>query len=290
MRIGIQIPDFTLPAGPANLGQDLVRIARAIEQLGFDSLWVMDHFFQIGMLGPPEREMLEGYTTLAFLAAHTSRVRLGTLVSGVHYRHPGILVKTVTTLDVLSGGRAWLGIGAGWNELESRGLGVPFPSVKERFERLEETLRVCLQMWAGDEAPFNGRHYQLDRPLNSPQSLSRPHPPIMVGGGGEMKTLRLVARYADACNLFPTPEVPRKLEALRLHCEAEGRDYASIEKTSMFDFDVGEHGENVEQIINGLQWLSSVGIQTVHGWVKDAYRITPLEILAKHVLPAVAEL
>jgi F420-dependent oxidoreductase-like protein len=290
VRIGIQIPDFSLPAGPANLGPDLIRIARAIEQLGFDSLWVMDHFFQVGMIGPPELEMLEGYTTLAFLAGHTSRLRLGTLVSGVHYRHPGILAKTVTTLDVLSGGRAWLGIGAGWNEMESRGLGVPFPPVNERFERLDETLRVCLQMWAGDEAPFNGRHYQLDRPLNSPQSLSRPHPPIMVGGGGERQTLRLVARYANACNLFPTPEVPRKLEALRSHCQAEGRDYASIEKTSMFDFDVGEHGENVEQIVDGLRWLSSVGIETVHGWVKDAHRITPLEILAERVLPAVAEL
>ncbi len=267
MRIGIQIPDFTLPAGPANLGQDLVRIARAIEAFGFDSLWVMDHFFQVDMIGPPQLEMLEAYTTLGFLAAHTSRVRLGTLVSGVHYRHPGVLAHSVSTLDTLSGGRAWLGIGAGWNETESRGLGVPFPAVKERFERLEETLRLCLQMWAG-----------------------RPHPPIMVGGGGEMKTLRLVARYADACNLFPTPEVPRKLDALRAHCAAEGRDYASIEKTSMFDFDVGERGENVEQIISRLQWLSSVGIQTVHGWVKDAHRITPLEILAERVLPAVAGL
>ncbi|MCA1645429.1 MAG: LLM class F420-dependent oxidoreductase [Chloroflexi bacterium] len=267
MRIGIQIPNFTLPGGPAHLGPDLVRIAQAIERLGFDSLWVMDHFFQIGMIGPPEKEMLEGYTTLAFLAAQTSRLRLGTLVSGVHYRHPAVLIQTVTTLDVLSGGRAWLGIGAGWNELESRGLGVPFPPVKERFERLEEALQLCWRLRTGAR-----------------------HLPIMVGGGGEQKTLRLVARYADACNLFPTPEVPRKLNALRAYCAAEGRDYAAIEKTSMFDFDLGEHGENVEQIVHSLEWLASVGIQTVHGWVKDAHRIWPLEILAEHVLPAVADL
>jgi alkanesulfonate monooxygenase SsuD/methylene tetrahydromethanopterin reductase-like flavin-dependent oxidoreductase (luciferase family) len=267
VRIGIQIPDFSLPGGPAYLSQHLSRLARAIEQLGFDSLWVMDHFFQVTMMGPPEREMLEAYTTLGFLAAHTSRLRLGTLVSGVHYRYPGVLAKTVTTLDVLSGGRAWLGVGAGWNELESRGLGVPFPPVNERFERLEQTLQLCLHEWA-----------------------DRPHPPIMVGGGGERRTLRLVARYADACNLFPTPDVPHKLEVLRAHCLAMGRDYTSIEKTSMFDFDVGEHGENVEEIIAGLRWLSSVGIQNVHGWVKDAHRITPLEILAERVLPAVAEL
>jgi alkanesulfonate monooxygenase SsuD/methylene tetrahydromethanopterin reductase-like flavin-dependent oxidoreductase (luciferase family) len=267
VRIGIQLPDFTVPAGPAHLGPELVRVARAIEELGFDSVWVMDHFFQVNMVGPPQLEMLEGYTTLGFLAAHTARVRLGTLITGVHYRYPGILARTVATLDVLSGGRAWLGIGAGWNELESRGLGVPFPPVRERFDLLEQTVQLCLGLWAG-----------------------RSHPPIMIGGGGELRTLRLVARYADACNLFPTPDVPHKLEVLRAHCQAEGRDYASIEKTSMFDFDVGEHGENVEQIVDQLQWLSSVGIQTVHGWVKDVYRLTPLEILAERVLPAVTDL
>jgi alkanesulfonate monooxygenase SsuD/methylene tetrahydromethanopterin reductase-like flavin-dependent oxidoreductase (luciferase family) len=263
VRIGIQLPDFTLPGGPAQLGQDLVRIARAVEDLGFDSLWVMDHFFQVDMIGPPELDMLEAYTTLGFLAAHTSRVRLGALVTGVHYRLPAILAHTVDTLNVLSGGRAWLGIGAGWNEFESRGLGVPFPSITERFDQLEKTL----QLWAG-----------------------RPHPPIMIGGGGELKTLRLVARYADACNLFPTPDVPRKLDALRAHCTAEGRDYASIEKTSMFDFDVGEEGQHVDGIIRALNGLSSFGIQTVHGWVKDAHRIVPLQILAERVLPAVAKL
>jgi F420-dependent oxidoreductase-like protein len=290
MRIGLQIPSFTWPGGPAEIGPRLAQIATAADQNGFASIWVMDHFFQIGMVGPPEQEMLEGYTTLAFLAGQTSRLRFGTMVTGVHYRHPGILAKIVTTLDVLTGGRAWLGIGAGWNEDESRGLGVPFPPLKERFERLEETLRICTQMWAGDETPFNGRHYQLARPLNSPQSISRPHPPILVGGGGEQKTMRLVARYADACNLFPTPEIPRKLAALRAHCEAEGRDYAAIEKTALFNFDVGEQGENVEQIINGLRWLSGMGIQTVQASVKAVQRIRPLEIIAERVLPAVADL
>ena len=206
MQLGLQIPDFTTPDGPARLGADLGTVARTADEAGFDFIAVMDHFFQIRGVGAPEREMLEAYTTLGYLAACTSRAKLLTLVTGTVYRHPGILAKTVTTLDVLSGGRAWLGIGAAWNEEESRGLGIPFPPVAERFERLEETLQICLQMWRGDESPYLGKHYQLERPLNSPQALTRPHPPIMIGGGGERKTLRLVARYADACNLFPTPD------------------------------------------------------------------------------------
>ena len=260
------------------------------DQAGFDSIWVMDHFFQIGMNGPPENEMLEGYSTLAFLAGHTSRVQLGTMVTGVIYRYPGILAKTVTTLDVLSGGRAWLGIGAAWNEHESRGLGVPFPPLAERFERLEETLQICLQMWSGDEKPYHGRHYQLDRPLNSPQALARPHPPILIGGGGEKKTLRLVAKYADACNLFPGPQVAHKLEVLREHCLAEGRNYDEILKTAMFQFDVGERGEKIGRIIGGLRWLARSGIQTVIGSVKDVQKIAPLEIIGEKLIPAVAEL
>ena len=196
MKIGLQIPSFTWPGGPENLGADLATIVRTADQAGFDSISVMDHFFQIRSIGPPDREMLVAYPTLASIAAHTSRAKLMAMVTGVTYRHPGILAKTVTTLDVLSGGRAWLGIGGAWNEQEDRGLGVPFPPLAERFERLEETIQICLRMWSDDDAPYQGRHYRLERPLNSPQSLSRPHPPILIGGSGERKTLRLVARTA----------------------------------------------------------------------------------------------
>ncbi len=290
MRIGLSIPDFTSPRGPACLGPDLAAVAHAADELGFDSISVMDHFFQIGMIGPPEREMLEGYTTLGFLAGNTRRLTLGTLVTGVHYRHPGILGKIVTTLDVLSGGRAWLGIGAGWNEAESRGLGVPFPPLKERFDRLDETLQIVLQMWRGDEQPFHGQYYDLERPLNSPQSLSRPHPRIVIGGSGEQKTLRLVARYADACNLFPTPEIPHKLDVLRSHCETEGRDYAAIEKSAVYRFDVGSDGERVDEAIGGLRWLASMGIQKVHASVTNVYDIKPLEIIAEKIMPVAAEM
>jgi F420-dependent oxidoreductase-like protein len=290
MLIGLSIGDFANPRGPECLGLDLAAVARAADQLGFDSLSVMDHFFQIRLIGPPEREMLEGYTTLAYLAGQTQRLTLGTMVTGVHYRHPGLLGKIVTTLDVLSGGRAWLGIGAGWNEDESRGLGVLFPPLTERFERLDETLQIVLQMWRGDEQPFHGLHYELARPLNSPQSLSRPHPRILIGGSGEQKTLRLVARYADACNLWPTPEIPHKLDVLRAHCETEERDYATIEKSSMYNFDVGVNGERVDEAIGGLRWLASMGIQKVHASVANVYDITPLEIIAERILPVAAEM
>ena len=239
MQIGLQIPDFTSPAGPPRLGAGLATVARTADDAGFGFLAVMDHFFQIGAVGPAGHEMLEAYTTLGYLAACTSRAKLLTLVTGAVYRHPGILAKIITTLDVLSGGRAWLGIGAAWNEEESRGLGIPFPPVAERFERLEETLQICLQMWRGDESPYHGRHYQLERPLNSPRALTKPHPPILIGGGGERKTLRVVAQYAQAANLFPGPDLGRKLDVLRAHCDAVGRDYDEITKTCYFIFDVG---------------------------------------------------
>ena len=290
LKIGLQIPSFTWQGGPEHLGADLATIARTADQAGFDSVSVMDHLFQIRSFGPPEREMLEAYTALAFIAAHTSRVKVMAMVTGVTYRHPGILAKAVTTLDVLSGGRAWLGIGAAWNEQEHRGLGVPFPPLSERFERLEEAVQICLRMWSDDDAPFRGRHYTLERPLNSPQSLSRPHPPILIGGGGERKTLRLVARYADACNLFPSPRVPHKLEVLKRHCEAEGRDYRTIEKTSLFSFDVGEGGAKVGKLIGQLRWLSRMGIETVIGSVRDVERIEPLEIIGRDVIPAARDL
>ncbi len=293
MKLGLDIADFTWPAGPAKLGSTLADIARTADQAGFDSIWVMDHFWQIRMNGPEHHEMLEGYSALSYIAAVTKRAKLGTMVTGVVYHQPGILAKTVTTLDVLSGGRAWLGIGAAWNEAESRGLGIPFPPIKERFERLEETLQICQQMWEGkrgSEKPFRSEHYQLERPLNSPQSLTRPHPPILIGGGGEKKTLRLVAQYADACNLFPTPEIPRKLDILREHCQAVGRNYDEIEKTSLFTFDLGDNGENLGKVIGGLKWLAGMGIQSVIGHVPKPYELKRLELIGEKLIPAVADL
>lgn len=288
MRIGLQIPDFANPGGPPALGADLATVARTADAQGFEVISVMDHFFQIGVIGPPEREMLEAYTTLGFLAAHTTRAKLVTLVTGAVYRPPGMLAKIISTLDVLSGGRAWLGIGAAWNEEEARGLGIPFPPVAERFERLEETLRICLQMWSGDDKPLHGTHYQLERPLNAPQPLTRPHPPIMIGGGGERKTLRLVAKYGDACNLFPTPDLPRKLDVLREHCAREGRDYDAIRKTVYHRFDVGPDGERVSQTIDELSRLAELGFDLALGQVVDVYSVTPLEIIGREVIPALA--
>ncbi len=290
MQIGVQIPDFTFPNGPARLGADLAGVGRAADEAGFGFIAVMDHFFQIPVIGPPEREMLEAYSTLAYLAGVTSRVKLLTLVTGTVYRHPGILAKTVTTLDVLSGGRAWLGIGAAWNEEESRGLGIPFPPVAERFERLEETLQICLQMWRGDQAPYQGKHYQLERPLNSPQALTKPHPPIMIGGGGERKTLRFVARYAQACNLFPGPELARKLDVLRAHCDAEGRDYDEITKTCYFIFDPGAKGEKAAEMVDQLGNLAQMGFHAAIGAVANVWEVTPLEIIGSQVIPQVAGL
>jgi F420-dependent oxidoreductase-like protein len=290
MRIGVQIPDFQGAGGSAQLGRRLAAVARTADDAGFSSIAVMDHFFQIAMIGPPDQDMLEAYTTLGYLAACTSSARLLTLVTGAVYRHPGVLAKIVTTLDVLSGGRAWLGIGAAWNAEESAGLGIPFPAVAERFERLEETLQICLQMWAGDEAPYNGRHYQLERPLNHPAAVTRPHPPIMIGGGGERKTLRLVARYAQACNLFNSPDLPRKLDVLRAHCDAEGRDYDEIEKTCYYIFDVGERGERVGQIRDELAALAEMGFGMAIGAVANVWDLTPLEVIGSEIIPSVATL
>ena len=288
MKIGLQIPDFTWPGGAKEIAPTLGKIARTADEAGFDLIGVMDHFFQIGMIGAPDREMLESYTTLGYLAASTSRARLVTIVSGAIYRFPGVLAKTVTTLDVLSGGRAMLGIGAGWNEEEARGLGIPFPKVADRFDWLEDTLRLCIAMWKGDEARVEGKMFVAERPINSPQSITRPHPPIMIGGMGEQKTLRLVAKYADACNFFPTPDAARKLEVLKRHCEHEKRSYEEIEKTVMYRFDVGARGENVPQTLAQLQRLARMGFTTAMGSVKDVSKIAPLEIMARQVIPAAA--
>jgi F420-dependent oxidoreductase-like protein len=286
--IGLHIADFTYPAGPKGLAEDLTRIATAAEDAGFARISVMDHVWQIGVLGPPEHEMLEAYTTLGYLAARTSRVELLAWVTAVSYREPGMLAKLVSTLDVLSGGRAMLGIGAAWNEAEARGLGLPFPSTAERFERLEETLQIMQRMWDESDAPYVGKHYRLERTLNSPQPLRRP--PILIGGGGERKTLRLVAQYAQACNLFARDDVERKLDVLRGHCEAVGRPYDEIEKTVMLPLDVGERGENVDALRAQLQRLAALGIQEVHGWVPRVWELTPLEIIGRELVPAAAEL
>jgi len=290
MQLGLHVSDFTWPGGPSRLATDLTNIAQAAETAGFDRLSVMDHLWQIQVMGPPEHEMLEAYTTLGYIAAKTSRISLMTLVTGVVYRPPGLLAKMVTTLDVLSDGRAWLGIGAAWNEEESRGLGLPFPPTAERFERLEEALRICLQMWSDDESSFEGTHYQLGRTLNSPPNLSRPHPPILIGGSGERKTLRLVAQYANACNLFPGPDLERKLDVLRSHCEQVGRNYDDIQKTVLYNFDVGRDGENVERIIDDIGRLAGLGFSVAHGRVINVSSLRPLEIIGERVVPAVAHL
>ncbi|MHB8246049.1 MAG: LLM class F420-dependent oxidoreductase [Acidimicrobiales bacterium] len=288
MRLGLHLPDFTYPDGPAYLGRDLAVIAKTAEEVGFDRLSVMDHLWQIPMVGPAEHEMLEGYTTLGFLAGKTSSITLLTLVTGCTYRPPGLLAKAVTTLDVLSGGRAMLGIGAAWNEEEAAGLGLPFGPTAERFERLEETLQICRQMFHGEDKPFEGRHYQLARTLNSPAPISTPRPRILIGGSGERKTLRLVAQYADACNLFPGPDLGRKLDVLRQHCDDVGRSYDEIEKTALFNFDVGLNGERAHEIVEELGRLAEIGFTVAHGRVANVSTVFPLEIIGTEVLPEVA--
>ena len=293
MKLGLQIPYFTWPGGPPQMGDKLAAIARTADDAGYASIWVMDHHFQIPQVGPAELDMLEAYTTLGFIAAHTKRARLGTLVTGVTYRHPGILVKQVTTLDVLSGGRAYLGIGAAWFEQEHTGLGVPFPPLKERFERLEDALRIAKQMWTGEDAGgFSGKHYELQRTLNVPQALSKPHPPILIGGSGERKTLRLVAKYADACNVFsPSPEeVKRKFDVLREHCEREGRNYDDIEKTIIFRMNVGRQGERAEELVEQLGAYAEAGVQGVLGSLMGVEDIRPIEVMGEKVIPAAAKL
>jgi F420-dependent oxidoreductase-like protein len=286
--IGLHIANFTFPAGPAGLAEDLTRVAVAAEDAGFTRISVMDHLWQIEGFGPPESNMLEAYTTLGYLAARTSRVELLTWVTAVSYREPGLLAKLVSTLDVLSGGRAMLGIGAAWYAAEARGLGLSFPSTAERFERLEETLQIVQQMWSEDEAPYAGTHYRLERTLNRPLPLRRP--PILIGGGGEKKTLRLVAQYAQACNLFAGPDVERKLEILRGHCADVGRDYDEIEKTVNLLLDPGTNGEKVDDLLARLQGLAKLGVQHVQGVVPGVSEITPLEIIGREVVPAAKNL
>jgi F420-dependent oxidoreductase-like protein len=277
MRVSIAVTNYSWPGGPDGLGPELARLVRGADQAGVDTVWVVDHLLQADPTAPPDdTEMLEAYTTLGFLAAQTERVRLGTMVSGVTFRPPALLVKAVTTLDVLSGGRAWLGLGAGYHGEEAEAMGLPLPPVAERFQRLEETLRIAAQMWAGDDAPFEGRHYRLGRPAGSPPPVQRPGPPVLIGGTGERKTLRLVAQYADACNLFDIPDAGRtvthKLAVLAQHCADLGRPYDQIEKTLSTRL---EDGETSDAFARRCEAAAALGIEhmvvlTSSPWTAEA--------------------
>lgn len=267
MKIGIQINSFNWAGTPENTGEKLAEIVKTADAVGFYSIWTMDHFFQIApLLGMVDDPMCEAYTTLGFIAANTKKAKIGTLVAGVFYREPALLLKAVTTLDVLSGGRAYFGVGAGWYEREAIGLGFPLPTVKERFERLEETLKIAKHVWSGNREPFEGKHYTLTEPIFSPQPISKPHPPIIVGGGGEKKTLRFVAQYADACNVFAmegVKSVRHKFDVLRRHCEDVGRDYSEIEKTVMSVTRFGTGAQKAEDVLEHIAELRDVGVDHI---------------------------
>ncbi|NJN18929.1 MAG: LLM class F420-dependent oxidoreductase [Oscillochloris sp.] len=293
MKIGLQVPRFTWPGGAAEIGSRLSEIGQRADEAGFASLWVMDHFFQIEVIGAAEEPMLEGYSALAFLAAVTKRITLGTLVTGVIYRYPGILAKTVTTLDVLSGGRAWFGVGAGWYEREAQGLGVPFPPLKDRFEQLEEALQISLQMWSENHEPYQGKHYQLHETLNSPQPIRRPHPPIMIGGMGEQKTLRMVAQYADACNLFArlgADTLRHKIDVLKQHCERLERPFEEIEITTLGTVHLAPGAQSAADVIAQCRELAALGVHHAIFNMPNVHDLTPLELFKSEIIPAVADL
>jgi len=298
VKLGLQIRSFTWPGGPAAIAEHLGRIVRPADAVGFDSIWVMDHFIQIRGVGKPHEPMLEGWTTLGWIAANTRRARLGLLVGGVPYRHPAVWVKAATALDVLSGGRAWLGIGAAWNQEEAEQLGIPFPPLPERFEQLEDTLRIAHAMWEGEhgtEGSLDGHHVQATRLLNSPQSLSRPRVPIMVGGGGERRTLRLVARYADAANVFGAPEaIARKYRILEEHCEAVGRDVDEIERTTLQSVAISPDGgpgtETPAQVVNHFGELGDAGAQHVIFNLRNVHDTSLLELIGREVIPQLRDL
>jgi F420-dependent oxidoreductase-like protein len=288
MRLGLHYWNYSTPADPSETAPTLAETARIAEQAGISAFTVMDHYFQMEFTTSAEEPMLEAYTTLGYLAAKTDRMTLGVLVTGVMYRYPGLLAKIVTTLDVLSGGRARLGIGASWYDREQRGLGVPLVPISERFERLEETLQICKQMWSDNNGRFDGKHYQLAETLSVPAPISQPHPPIMIGGGGERKTLRLVARYADSCNLFGNSpaEVARKLDVLREHCAAEGRDYSSIEKTVLV---MRPALVDVEAFVAEVAEYAALGVTEVQT-MPDRHPVEYARQLAEQVVPRLAEL
>jgi len=286
MKIGLVFTDYKWPGDTKAIKTNVEKIAIGAETNGFDSLWVVDHYFSMDDSSKP---MLEAYTVLGFMAGVTKKITLGPLVTGVIYREPAFLVKAATTLDVISGGRTYFGIGAAWYEQEAKGLGFPFPSTKERFERLEEALQITKQMWSGETKPFKGIHYKLEEPINSPQPLSKPHPPIMIGGGGEKKTLKLVAKYADACNLFYAPNLSHKLEVLKNHCKDIGRNYDEIEKTIMLSAKVNSSGD-APAIVKICQEVSALGIEHVIFSVPNAADSQTLKIFRKEIIPSVKEL
>ncbi|MGK2964499.1 MAG: LLM class F420-dependent oxidoreductase [Tepidiformaceae bacterium] len=292
MKLGIHLSDFTYGVAPEELAPTIGRIVRDAEAAGFDRLSVMDHYFQIPPVGPAGNEMFEAYGILGFIAAQTSRMKLGVLATGVTYRHPGFLAKQVTGLDVLSGGRAWLGIGAAWFEREHLGLGIPFPPLKQRFEMLEEAVQICEQMWSDNNGPYNGKHYQLAETLCSPQPIQTPRPPILLAGSGEKKTLRLVARYADACNIrgTDTETTERLLGILDEHCEREGRDPKAVERTIVTRFDPGSNGEKAEAEVERLGRFAEIGVQAALGSVVNVADTGVMEAMAKTVIPGLAKL
>lgn len=278
MRFGLQINNYSWPGGPQAMRAHLGDMARAAEQAGFYSIWVMDHFFQIPDIGEPQEPILEVYSLLSYFAAVTKSVKLGAMVTGANYRYPGILIKTVTTLDVLSGGRAYFGIGAGWFEREAQGLGVPFPPLKERFERLEETLQIAKQMWSANDGPYQGNHFQLAETLNNPKPLSQPHPPILIGGVGLKKTLRFVAQYGDACNVWYSDmaDLTHKFDVLRQHCVDVGRSYADIEKTVMSAPKGYPNPINWDETRAEYDRLAGAGV--THAIIEHTHPVAPADI------------
>jgi len=288
MRVSISVSDFTWPGGPSAMGNHLGALARAADTAGVHTLWLPDHLVQADPRKSPDAEMLETYTTLGFIAAQTERIRLGAMVTPVSYRSPSVVVKAATTLDVLSGGRAWFGIGAGYSEGEARDMGLDFPPTAERFERLTETLEIAFRMWSGDTTPYEGAHYRLTKPLNSPAALQKPHPPVLIGGSGERKTLRLVAEYADACNLGDMPDkgatIRRKLEVLAGHCADVGRPFSAIDKTVSTVFIDGESPDAFAERCEVLAGYGTEHVVLFHSWTLES-----LDALAK-LIPAVTEI
>ncbi|MGW4241121.1 LLM class flavin-dependent oxidoreductase [Nocardia sp. NPDC004722] len=296
MELGLHLTNFAMDTPSELIGPRLAEVVATAEASGFSLIAVGDHLWQSPWLGRVEQNVLEAYSTLSFIAAHTSRVQLTALVSGVHYRHPAMLGKLVTTLDVLSGGRAWLGVGAGTSTGDVEGYGLPFPPLRDRFDMLEELLWICDAMWTdarGSEEPVLGKHFQVRRPLNAPQAVRvsprRQRPPILIGGDGEKRTLPLVARYADVASLRPGPDLPAKIALLNRMCEEIGRDPAKIRKSCVFTFDPGPDGGGAGQLLGQLKWLSDMGIDLVIGRVAGVDDLTPLEVMGREVIPAAAE-